>query len=95
MQLYSPLKRHDFLRLAYSHPDKICKFDAQMIVSLVWSGEAAATIESTGDVTSTQCPAFRQNHSDPPKPGKVQNTKKKKYFRTNIARVANDVQCHN
>ena len=63
MQLYSPLKRYDFLRLAYSHPDKICKFDAQMIVSLVWSGEAAGMIESTGDATSMQSPASRQSQT--------------------------------
>ena len=43
-----------------------------MIVSLVWRGEAAGMIESTGGVTSMQSPAFRSDHSDLPKLGKVQ-----------------------
>ena len=52
--------------LKYSYPDEIFKnliLNVQMIVSLVWSGEAAGMIESTGDATSMQSPASRQSQT--------------------------------
>ena len=42
------------------------------IISLAWSDEAAGMTGSTGDVTSTQSPAFRPDHSDRPRAGKIQ-----------------------